>query len=108
MAAILLDIDGVLHVSGKPITGAPAAVEALRQARHRMRFVTNNTTRARARLAAELSEIGVALEEDEIETTPVAAGRLLEGKRVLALVMDSIRDDLSAHVELVDEGAEVV
>jgi HAD superfamily hydrolase (TIGR01458 family) len=108
MAAILLDIDGVLHVSGKPIPGAPEAVHALREDGHRMRFVTNNTTRARASLAAELSEIGFALEEDEIETTPVAAGHLLEGKRVLAVVMEAIRDDLSAHVELVDEGVEVV
>ena len=54
MAAVLLDIDGVLHVSGEPIGGAPEAVAALRQAGHALRLVTNNTTRPRARLAAEL------------------------------------------------------
>jgi ribonucleotide monophosphatase NagD (HAD superfamily) len=59
MTAILLDIDGVLHVSGEPIPGAPEAVRRLRDAGHRLRFLTNNTTRARARLAAELRAIVV-------------------------------------------------
>ena len=49
MAAILLDIDGVLHVSGEPVPGGGEAVRALRADGHRLRFVTNNTTRARAR-----------------------------------------------------------
>ncbi|MGH3063385.1 MAG: HAD-IIA family hydrolase, partial [Gaiellaceae bacterium] len=34
MAAILLDIDGVLHVSGEPIRGAPRAVRQLREYGH--------------------------------------------------------------------------
>jgi ribonucleotide monophosphatase NagD (HAD superfamily) len=50
MAAILLDVDGVLHVSGVPITGATSAVRRLREAGHRLRFVTNSTTRSRAQL----------------------------------------------------------
>jgi HAD superfamily hydrolase (TIGR01458 family) len=108
MTAILLDIDGVLHVSGDPIPGAADAVRALRSDGHQLRFVTNNTTRARARLARELQEIGIELEEDEVSTTPIAAGKLLAGMRVLALTMDSVREDLAAHVTLVEEDAEVV
>jgi HAD superfamily hydrolase (TIGR01458 family) len=108
MAAILLDIDGVLHVSGEPIPGAPEAVEALREAGHRLRFVTNNTTRPRARLAAELQAIGFELEEGDVSTTPLAAGRLLEGLRVLALTMSAIHEDLERHVTLVDKSAEAV
>jgi HAD superfamily hydrolase (TIGR01458 family) len=108
MTAILLDIDGVLHVSGDPIPGAADAVRALRSDGHRLRFVTNNTTRARARLARELQEIGIELEKDEVSTTPIAAGKLLAGMRVLALTMDSVREDLAAHVTLVEEDAEVV
>jgi HAD superfamily hydrolase (TIGR01458 family) len=108
MAPILLDIDGVLHVSGRVIPGAPEAVRELRADGHRLRFVTNNTTRARARLAEELSALGVELEEEEIETTPMASARLLAGKRVLALTMASVRDDLERSVELVDEDADVV
>lgn len=108
MAAILLDIDGVLHVSGEPIPGAPEAVRALRAAGHRFRFVTNNTTRARAELAGELRGLGIELEEEELATTPLAAGRLLEGLRVLPLTMRAIREDLALHVELVESGAQVV
>jgi HAD superfamily hydrolase (TIGR01458 family) len=70
--------------------------------------VTNNTTRARARLAAELAGMGFDLGEEEIETTPLAAARLLEGLRVFALVVAAIRDDLSRHVELVEQHADAV
>jgi HAD superfamily hydrolase (TIGR01458 family) len=108
MTAILLDIDGVLHVSGDPIPGAADAVRALRSDGHRLRFVTNNTTRARARLARELQAIGIELDEDEVSTTPIAAGKLLAGLRVLALTMASVREDLAPHVTLVEEDAEAV
>jgi HAD superfamily hydrolase (TIGR01458 family) len=108
MAAILLDIDGVLHVSGEPIAGGADAVRALRAAGHSLRFVTNNTTRARAQLTAELRAMGIELDEEEVSTTPLAAGRLLEGLRVFALTMGAIREDLARHVTLVDDGAEAV
>jgi HAD superfamily hydrolase (TIGR01458 family) len=108
MAAILLDIDGVLHVSGEAIPGAPEAVRALREDGHALRFVTNNTTRARRRLADELRGLGIELEDEEIATTPLAAARLLQGRRVLALTMGSVREDLAGHVELAEDGVEVV
>jgi HAD superfamily hydrolase (TIGR01458 family) len=105
VAAVLVDIDGVLHVSGEPIPGAPDAVRAILDSGHRLRFVTNNTTRSRAQLAEELREMGFELTEDEIETTPLAAAKLLAGRRVLALTMNAVRPDLASRVELVD-GAE--
>jgi HAD superfamily hydrolase (TIGR01458 family) len=108
MAAILLDIDGVLSVSGDAVPGAPEAVRRLREDGHRLRFVTNNTTRARRRLAQELAGLGVELEEDDISTTPHAAASLLAGRRVLALTMAAVREDLARSVELVEERAEVV
>jgi HAD superfamily hydrolase (TIGR01458 family) len=107
MAAILLDIDGVLMVSGEPIAGAAAAVRQLREDGHRLRFVTNNTTRARATLAEELREIGIDLTDEELQTTAIAAARALAGKRVLALTMHAVVDDLHG-VELVGEDAEAV
>jgi HAD superfamily hydrolase (TIGR01458 family) len=108
MTAILLDIDGVLHVSGEAIPGAPETVKALREGGHPLRLVTNNTTRARWKLAAELRSLGIEVAEDEIATTPIAAGKLLAGLRVLALTMDSVKEDLARHVKLVDEKAEIV
>ncbi len=107
MACILLDIDGVLHVSGDPIPGAADAVSELRNAGHSLRFVTNNTTRPRARLAEELREMGFTLDADELQTTPGAAARELAGKRVLALVMPAIVSDLEG-MEFVGDHAEAV
>ena len=107
MAAILLDIDGVLHVSGQAIRGAPAAVRRLREDGHRLRFVTNNTTHARRSLVDELRALGFELEDDELQTTAFAAARELAGKRVLALTMAAVLDDLHG-VHLVGEDAEAV
>jgi HAD superfamily hydrolase (TIGR01458 family) len=107
MPAILLDIDGVFHVSGEPIGGGARAVERLRADGHRIRFLTNNTTQSRTRLAEFVRGLGVELEDDELQTTPVAAARALAGKRVLALTMPAIREDLEG-VELVGEGADAV
>jgi len=107
MAAILLDVDGVLHVSGTAIAGAPEAVAALRAAGHRLRFVTNSTTRPRAQLAEELRALGLELDDEELQTAPRAAARALAGKRVVALTMSAIVAELEG-VELVGEGADAV
>ena len=45
--AVLLDLDGVLHVEDDPIPGAIEAVAALRDRGLRLRFVTNTTSRPR-------------------------------------------------------------
>ena len=104
MACILLDVDGVLHVSGEPTPGAVEAVSRLRRQGHSLRFVTNNSTRPRATLAEELRLLGFDLDDDELQTTPRAAARELAGKRVLALVMGAIVPDLEG-IELVGERA---
>ena len=107
MACILLDIDGVLHVSGEAIPGAADAVAELRRTGHALRFVTNNSTRPRSRLAEELRDMGFELDDTELQTTPGAAARELVGKRVLALVMAAIVPDLEG-LELVGHDADAV
>ena len=107
MPCILLDVDGVLHVSGVAIPGAVEAVARLRERGHTLRFVTNNSTRPQARLAEELRELGFALDDDELQTTPHAAVRELDGKRVFALVMSGIIPDLEG-LKLVGDGADAV
>jgi HAD superfamily hydrolase (TIGR01458 family) len=94
MAAILLDVDGVLHVSGAPIAGAAAAVRRLRADGHRIRFVSNTTTRSRAHIGDQLRLMGIEVEDDELQTTGAVAARVLKGKRVLALTMPGLLDDL--------------
>jgi HAD superfamily hydrolase (TIGR01458 family) len=107
MAAILLDVDGVLHVSGEPIPGAVDAVRRLRADGHRLRFVTNSTTTSRAQLGDDLRRIGFGLEDDELQTTGVVAARVLAGKRVLALTMPGILDDLNG-LQLIGMNADAV
>ena len=107
MAAILLDVDGVLHVSGDPIPGAADAVRRLRDNGHRLRFVTNTTTRSRAQLVTELAGQGIEVDPDEVQTVAAAAVKALKGKRVLALTMHAIVGDLEG-IELVGDGVDAV
>jgi HAD superfamily hydrolase (TIGR01458 family) len=107
MAAILLDVDGVLHVSGEPIPGAVDAVRRLRADGHRLRFVTNSTTMSRRELAERLRSMGFALDDDELQTTGGVAARVLAGKRVLALTMPGILDDLEG-LQLIGMNADAV
>ena len=107
MAAILLDVDGVLHVSGAPIPGAADAVRRLRDSGHRLRFVTNTTTRSKAQLAAELAGQGIEVDVSEVQTTADAAVAALRGRRVLALVIHALVGDLEG-IDLVGEGAQAV
>ena len=94
MAAILVDVDGVLHVSGTPIAGAAAAVRRLREAGHRLRFVTNTTTRSRSQVVEQMREMRIEVEDDELQTPGVVAAHALQGKRVLALTMPGLLEDL--------------
>ena len=108
MACILLDIDGVLHVSGEPIPGAVGRRRGAPRAGHALRFVTNNSTRPRRALAEELREMGFTLEDDEIQTTPGAAARELAGQ-ARARARDGRRSfPTSTALELVGEDAEAV
>jgi HAD superfamily hydrolase (TIGR01458 family) len=107
MAAILLDVDGVLHVSGEPIPGAVDAVRRLRSSGHRLRFVTNSTVMSRKQLAEMLRGMGFTLEDEELQTTGSVAARVLEGKRVLALTMPGILDDLDG-LQLIGMNADAV
>ena len=87
-------MDGVLHVSGEPIAGGAAAVNRLRRDGHRLRFVTNSTTKSRQDLVEQLRSMGIALDDDELQTTGGVAASVLAGKRVLALTMPGLLDDL--------------
>ena len=97
----------MLHVSGEPIPGAVDAVKRLRTSGHRLRFVTNSTIMSRALLAEMLRGMGFALEDEELQTTGGVAARVLEGKRVLALTMPGILDDLEG-LELIGMNADAV
>ena len=97
----------MLHVSGQAIEGASHAVSRLRSDGHRLRFVTNDTSRSRRELASHLRAIGISVDDDEVQTTARVAARVLAGKRALALTMPGILEDLDG-IQLVGEQADVV
>lgn len=107
MAAILLDVDGVLHVSGEPIPGAADAVRRLRADGHRIRFVTNSTIMSRHQLGETMRAMGFVLEDEELQTPGGVAARVLAGKRVLALTMPGLLDDLDG-LQLIGMNADAV
>lgn len=108
IGAVLIDIDGVLTVSWKPLPGAPEAMERLRAAGLPLALVTNNTSRTRASIAAKLARAGFPVGVDDILTAPaVTAAYLREhypGARCLLINTGDVRDDLEG-VTLV-EGVE--
>jgi HAD superfamily hydrolase (TIGR01458 family) len=97
--AVLIDIDGVLTVSWKPLEGAVAALRRLRAAGLPMALVTNTTSRTRASIAAALGGAGFAVTAADILTAPVIAAAYLSehypGARCLLLNSGDISEDLA-------------
>ncbi|MBV9616177.1 MAG: TIGR01458 family HAD-type hydrolase [Ktedonobacteraceae bacterium] len=111
---VLLDIDGVLHVSMQPIAGAAETLQALEQWGYSLCLVTNTTTMSRAVLARRLQDIGLSIEEKRIVTAPVATANYVQqhfaGKRCWVLTRGDTGADF-AGIELVNglqEKADVV
>ena len=108
---LLLDIDGVLTLSWKPIPGAIPTVEWLRAEAIPFRLTTNTTTHTRTDLARTLCDAGVLVEPYEIVTAVVATASYLRAHhadaRILLLSDGTGAEDLEG-VRLVDEAPDVV
>ena len=109
---LLVDIDGVLTVSWRPIEGAPEAVAEIRRRGIPFRLATNTTTRTRAEVADRLGEAGMPLDVDDILTAPAATAAYLRtrhrGARCFLLNTGDLSDDLGG-IDWVDDGpADVV
>jgi len=77
--AVLLDIDGVLTVSWRPLPGAAEAVARLRAAGIAVALVTNTTSRTRAWIAGTLSAAGFGVGADDIVSAPAVTAAYLAG-----------------------------
>jgi len=85
--AFMLDLDGTVYDGGRPIPGAPQAVERLRQKGYAIRFVTNTTSRGRAALVDRLNGMGVSATVADIFAPPYAAARFLREKQASAMLL---------------------
>ena len=108
---VLLDIDGVLHVSMHAVAGANETLLWLEQQGYQVCFVTNTTTSSRATLVQNLKEIGLPLDEERVVTAPVATANYIRqhypGKRCWLLTKgDTARD--FADIHLVESNADII
>ena len=82
--AVVLDLDGVVYLADEVIPAAPAACKGIRALGVRVGFVTNNSFRPPAEVAAKLDRLGVGAAEDDVLTSAQALVRLLGGPDRLA------------------------
>jgi HAD superfamily hydrolase (TIGR01458 family) len=112
--AVLIDIDGVLTVSWKPLPGAVEALRRIRSAGLGVALVTNTTSRTRASIAATLAGAGFEVTAEDVLTAPsVTAAHLAEhcpGARCALLNSGDIAEDLgdATLVDDADDDPEVV
>lgn len=75
--AWVLDLDGAVWLSGEVIPGSAEAVRGLREAGHKVVFVTNNSSAYVRDQEAKLAAIGIEAEGD-VMTSALAAASVLE------------------------------
>ncbi|HLN15744.1 MAG TPA: HAD-IIA family hydrolase [Acidimicrobiales bacterium] len=109
----VIDLDGVVWLSGQAIEGVPEALARLRGAGCRPLFVTNNAGLTVAEILERLAHIGVEARSEDLVTSAEAAATLLEpGGTVLPVAQGGALEALTGRgLTLVDEapaGAVVV
>ena len=104
---VMLDLDGTLYAGGEPVAGAREAVESLEASGLALRYVTNTTRMPRSAVVEKLRTFGFVVEESEVFTPAWAASRLIGDRSCLALVDESLREDLG-EARLTEDSPEVV
>jgi HAD superfamily hydrolase (TIGR01458 family) len=106
---VLLDIDGVLTVSWKPLPGAAGALAELTRRGIPFRLVTNTSSRTRAQMARLLADAGMDVGAGAVHTAVSAAARYLAEHhphaRVLVVNDGDLRPELDG-VQVVAEAAD--
>jgi glycerol-1-phosphatase len=102
----VLDLDGVVWLSGRPIPGVDEAVARLRGAGVRVLFATNNSAPTMDQLQKRLAHCGItASAADLLRSSDVAAGLLAPGSTALVLGQDGVLEALRHRgVTVVPEG----
>jgi HAD superfamily hydrolase (TIGR01458 family) len=108
---VLLDLDGVLTTSGRPLQGAQDTIAWLRKEAVPFRILTNTTSLTQRDLLAELQSAGFDLRDDEVMTAATAAAAFLRRHHVGArcfLVTDADLSQEFEGIEMTDRNADVV
>jgi HAD superfamily hydrolase (TIGR01458 family) len=106
-AGVLLDIDGVIVRSWRPIPGALEAIERLHEHGVPLRFVTNTTSRSAHEMLAVLQSIGIEMSAAHLITAGTATAAWVRrehpGARCYVLNDGSAAD--LAYLEIVGDDA---
>ena len=107
----LLDVDGVLHIGDRAISGAPQALAWMQDHEIPFLLLTNTTTASRSTLARRLRQMGLPIAEEQVLTAPVATAayvaRRFPGQRCYLLSKgDAIDEFLTAGVKVVGPDGE--
>jgi HAD superfamily hydrolase (TIGR01450 family) len=102
----VLDLDGVVWLTGQPIPGVDEAVGRLRGAGVHVLFATNNSAPTRAQLHRQLAHCGITADDaDVLSSADVAAGMLDPGTSALVLAEDGVIEALGRRgVTVVPKG----
>ena len=107
---VCCDLDGVIWRGDEPIPGAAEAVTALRAAGCTVGFMSNNSSVPVGEVAAKLGRFGIAVSEEHVLTSAMAAADLLvetmpPPARVLACAGPGVFEAVAhAGYEVVTEG----
>jgi HAD superfamily hydrolase (TIGR01450 family) len=102
----VIDLDGVIWLTGQPIAGVDVAVDSLRDAGIRVLFATNNSAPTRAELHARMANCGIATDDADLLSSADAAAAMLEpGSTAYVLAEGGVLEALGARgVRVVDGG----
>ena len=103
----IVDLDGVVWLTGEPIGSAGEAVAELRSHGIRVVFATNNSAPTTDELLGRLGRIGIESAADDLATSAAAVASLLvPGQRVGVLAEAGVHESLAARgVEVVEPDA---
>ncbi len=103
---VVCDLDGVVYLGDEPIPGAGSALEQLRDAGHQVLFCTNNSSRTREESANKITRVtGFETHIDQVASSAMAAGRLLDGGRVMVVGGRGVHEAVEgAGATVVDAG----
>jgi 4-nitrophenyl phosphatase len=107
----VLDLDGVVWLTGDPIHGVPDAIDRLHQAGVATLFVTNNSAPTLAEMVDRLHRAGIDASAPDVVTSAQAVANMVSpGSTALAVADEGVAEALGQKdVRIVDEGpADVV
>jgi HAD superfamily hydrolase (TIGR01458 family) len=94
----LIDLDGVVYSSGKPIAGAVETVHWLRSAEIPHKFVTNTSVMSRQSLVNKMNAMGFEVDQSDLITAASAAAKYLREQGDVSaylLAYEDVRKDFT-------------